>query len=384
MANNVFIASATGSGKTLPVILPLALEVFAGLDFVALFVVPTTHLLAQTPRLLLCLFHDVPSVQVLQAMDCLGATLYEDPALLRLDLGVVAELREHRASQAVGTDTPTSVDDHLVKRLLGSLTERRATKTPDLRRIVGYGADRTSHIICGTPGIVSALLAAIEPAPGAGPDPRATASSSKLRHVVIDEADHVLLNDNTAFLMLAGGLFVKQSPAAVFRVPRFFAERHRLGLPTDRFVFLSATMKYRASLLENMGLHGGLMIDFDGQEGARLALSPNVEHFVIQFKQPYSEIDIAYLVFRFLCSPGGAIANPRTTLLPCIIFVNSRHTMQRVAHLLFLIMVKIYRKLWYRIVLVARTRLPETELRVRLDDLQRVPRGVPRRSSGHG
>ena len=39
--------------------------------------------------------------------------------------------------------------------------------------------------------------------------------------------------------------------------------------------------------------------------------------------------------------------------LPCIIFVNSRHTMQRVAHLLFLIMVKIYRELRYRIVLVA-------------------------------
>ena len=164
MANRVFIASATGSGKTLSVILPLALEAFAGLDFVALFVVPTTHLLAQTHRLLLRLFHDVPSVQVLQAMDCLGATLYEDPALLRLDLGVVAELREHRASQAVGTDTSTPVDDHLVKRLLGSLTERRATRAPDLRRIVGYGADRTSYIICGTPGIVSALLAAIEPA----------------------------------------------------------------------------------------------------------------------------------------------------------------------------------------------------------------------------
>ena len=86
---------------------------------------------------------------------------------------------------------------------------------------------------------------------------------------------------------------------------------------------------------------------------APLALSPSVEHFVIRLKQPYSEIDIAYLVFRFLCSPGGAIANPRTTLLPCIIFVNSRHTMQRVAHLLFLIMVKIYRELRYRIVLVA-------------------------------
>ena len=39
--------------------------------------------------------------------------------------------------------------------------------------------------------------------------------------------------------------------------------------------------------------------------------------------------------------------------LPCIIFVNSRHTMQRVAHLLFLIMVKIYRELRYQIVLVA-------------------------------
>ena len=231
--------------------------------------------------------------------------------------------------------------------------ERRTTRAPDLRRIIDYGADRTSYIICGTPGIVSALLAAIEPTPGADPSPRATAPSSKLRPVVIDEADHVLLNDNTAFLMLAREFFAKRGSTAVFRVPRFFSERHRLGLPTDRFVFLSATMKYRASLLENMGLHGGLMIDFDGQEGARLALSPNVEHFVIQFKQPYSEIDIAYLVFRFLCSPGGAIANPRTTLLPCIIFVNSRHTMQRVAHLLFLIMVKIYRELRYRIVLVA-------------------------------
>ena len=47
MANNVFIASAAGSGKTLSVILPLALEGFAGLDFVALFVVPTTRLLAR-------------------------------------------------------------------------------------------------------------------------------------------------------------------------------------------------------------------------------------------------------------------------------------------------------------------------------------------------
>ncbi|ESU40041.1 Nuclear transport factor [Giardia duodenalis] len=82
MANSVFIASATGSGKMLSIILPLALEAFAGLDFVALFVVPTAHLLAQTHRLLLRLFHDVPFVQVLQAIDCLSATLYEDPALL--------------------------------------------------------------------------------------------------------------------------------------------------------------------------------------------------------------------------------------------------------------------------------------------------------------
>ena len=183
MANRVFIASAAGSGKTLSVTFPPAIEGFAGLDFVALFVVPTTHLLAQTHRLLLRLFHDVPSVQVLQAMDCLGATLYEDPALLQLDPGVVAELREHRASQVVGTDASTPMDDHLVKRLLGSLMERRATKAPDLRRIVGYGADKTSYIICGTPGIVSALLAAIESAPSADPGPRATASSSKLRHV---------------------------------------------------------------------------------------------------------------------------------------------------------------------------------------------------------
>ena len=141
---------------------------------------------------------------------------------------MVAELREHHASQIAGTDTPTPVDDHLVKRLLGSLTERRATRAPDLRRIIDYGADRTSYIICGTPGIVSTLLAAIEPAPGADPGPRATASSSKLRHVVIDEADHVLLNDNTAFLMLTREFFAKRSPAAVFRVPRFFSERHRL------------------------------------------------------------------------------------------------------------------------------------------------------------
>ena len=138
---------------------------------------------------------------------------------------MAAELREHRASQVVWTDASTPVDDHLVKQLLGSLTERRATRAPDLRRIVGHGADRTSYIICGTPGIVSALLAAIEPAPGAGPGPRATASSSKLRHVVIDEADHVLLNDNTAFLMLAREFFAKRSSTAVFRVPRFFAQR---------------------------------------------------------------------------------------------------------------------------------------------------------------
>ena len=138
---------------------------------------------------------------------------------------MVAELREHRASQVIGTDISTPVDDRLVKRLLGSLMERRAPKAPDLRRIVGYGADKTSYIICGTPGIVSTLLAAIEPAPGADPGPRATAPSSKLRHVVIDEADHAFPNDNTAFLMLAGGLFAKWSPAAVFRTPRPFAQR---------------------------------------------------------------------------------------------------------------------------------------------------------------
>ncbi|EFO61737.1 Hypothetical protein GLP15_2222 [Giardia lamblia P15] len=111
-------------------------------------------------------------------------------------------------------------------------------------------------------------------------------------------------------------------------------------------------MKYRASLLENMGLHGGCMVDFDGGH-ARLALSPNVEHFVVQLKRAYSEIDIAYLVFRFLCNPAGSTTNSRTTLLPCIVFVNSKHTMQRIAHLLFLIMVKVYKELRYRITLVA-------------------------------
>ena len=106
--------------------------------------------------------------------------------------------------------------------------ERRTTRAPDLRRIIDYGADRTSYIICGTPGIVSALLAAIEPAPSADPGPRATAPSSKLRHVVIDEADHVLLNDNTAFLMLAREFFAKRGSTAVFHVPRFFAQRRAL------------------------------------------------------------------------------------------------------------------------------------------------------------
>ena len=213
----------------------------------------------------------------------------------------------------------------------------RHSELPDFRKIIECGEDKTSYIICGTPGIVSALLTAVKPASGTGLASCGTTSFLKLRHVVIDEADHIFLNDNTSFLAL---------------IREFFAQRHRLGLPTDRFVFLSATTKYRASLLENMGLHGGCMVDFD--EGhARLALSPNVEHFVVQLKRVYSEIDIAYLVFRFLCSPAGSITNSRTTLLPCIVFVNSRHTAQRIAHLLFLMMIKVYKELRYRITLVA-------------------------------
>ncbi|EFO64377.1 Hypothetical protein GLP15_5040 [Giardia lamblia P15] len=353
MANNMFIASATGSGKTLSAILPLALEAFAGLDFVALFVVPTTHLLTQTYHLLLNLFHNVPTVQIFRAMDCLGATLYEDPALLRLDPDVVAALEEHHEVLG-GTDNNASmsIDDHLVKRFLDSLTKQLSTEFPDFRKIIEYGEDKTSYIICGTPGIVSALLTTVKPAPDARPASHGVTPFLKLRHVVMDEADHILLNDNTSFLVLIRAFFAQRSSTAVFRVPLFFAQRHRLGLPTDRFVFLSATMKYRASLLENMGLHGGCMVDFDGGH-ARLALSPNVEHFVVQLKRAYSEIDIAYLVFRFLCNPAGSITNSRTTLLPCIVFVNSKHTMQRIAHLLFLIMVKVYKELRYRITLVA-------------------------------
>ena len=42
---------------------------------------------------------------------------------------------------------------------------------------------------------------------------------------MIDEADHVLLNDNTAFLTPTREFFAKRGSTAVFRVSRFFAQR---------------------------------------------------------------------------------------------------------------------------------------------------------------
>ena len=72
-----------------------------------------------------------------------------------------------------------------------------------------------------------------------------------------------------------------------------------------------------------------------------------VQPYLLQFLSVVTVITVLLLCRGFL----GHISS---ICLPCIIFVNSRHTMQRVAHLLFLIMVKIYRELRHRIVIVAR------------------------------
>ena len=102
--------------------------------------------------------------------------------------------------------------------------------------------------------------------------------------------------------------------------------------------------------------------------------------------QPYLLHSLSVvIVITVLLLCRGFLGHISSTCLPCIIFVNSRHTMQRVTHLLFLIMVKIYRELRYRIVLVVQGHVFQRP------SFESVPtisneslEGCPPRPSGHG
>ncbi|TNJ28390.1 Superfamily II DNA and RNA helicase [Giardia muris] len=315
MADNLFIASATGSGKTFAAILPLVIEAYAGLEFTAIYVTPTQHLADQVHTFLQALLQGLPEVTVLKGTDCIDASIFEAPALLKLD--------ERVLSQPPDTEL-TSKD---IKRIIRGFERALDAYTPSFADIVRYADDHCSYFVTATPTTATSLFLSIQNLDFGDRLP-------KLRTVLVDEADHMLLSDRSMFFRLMRDFFAQKQSTAVMRVPRYLNKYLVQQRPTDRLVFLSATLKYRSSLLENLQIHGGAMIDF-AATGVPITLSPNVIHTLMRFAHPQTEIDLLFFVWRWLeCAHEDSLRTQDR--LPCIIFCNTRIAQENVACLLLL------------------------------------------------
>lgn len=316
MADNLFIGSATGSGKTFAATLPLVIEAYAGLEFTAIYVTPTQHLTDQVYTFLRTLFQDLPELKVLRGTDCVEASIFEAPALLKLDQELLSR-----------SPPNTELTNRDIKRIVKSFEQALDVHTPSFADIVRYTDDHCSYIVTATPTTATSLFLTIQNLDFADKLP-------KLRTILVDEADHMLLSDRSMFFRLMRDFFAKKQSTAVMRVPRYLNKYLVQQRPTDRFVFLSATLKYRSSLLENLQIHGGAMIDFEAT-GIPITLSPNVIHTFMRFEHPQTEIDLLYFVWRWLeCAHEGSLMTQNR--LPCIIFCNTTMAQENVACLLLL------------------------------------------------
>lgn len=338
--DNMFIASCTGSGKTLASLLPIAIESSVGLFSTVMFACPTKLLVQQHVAAMGRLFHGSACVRIVEAAEMLDRGLFR----YKFVMHPVTGLTEERFSQHVAKCVADERD--------------RAFNINDLlSRCSSRIRQDCTYILVGTPGMLTSLLISSEyyttllknvcgkDATEETPFVFAMNNQEFIRElrlatIIVDEVDYLLSHDTAGFLSTARNMLAMASSPAVFQTGLFLSIA---PYPTTHFVFLSASMQYRASLLANINIHGGTLIDYSDMtlktKGKHLSLPATLSHYSLRLLDLCAtEIDIAYLLYTVLTyrDNKNAVSLSAYPYLPAIVFCNTLKSVTNLARVLML------------------------------------------------